>query len=51
MTNILDDFYLPLLEQEKHYLSKEYKLLQTSHFREKIALSTVHGIEDYFKNK
>ena len=28
MTNILDDFYLPLLEQEKHYLSKEYKLLK-----------------------
>ena len=26
--NILDDFYLPLLEQEKTYLSKEYKLLK-----------------------
>ena len=25
MSNVLDDFYLPLLEQEKHYLSKEYK--------------------------
>ena len=30
MTNILDDFYLPLLEQEKHYLSKEYKLLKAN---------------------
>ena len=28
MSNVLDDFYLPLLEQEKHYLSKEYKLLK-----------------------
>ena len=26
--NLLDDFYLPLLDQEKHYLSKEYKLLK-----------------------
>ena len=30
MTNVLDDFYLPLLEQEKHYLSKEYKLLKAN---------------------
>ena len=30
MTNILDDFYLPLLDQEKHYLSKEYKLLKAN---------------------
>jgi len=28
LTNLLDDFYLPLLEQEKQYLSKEYKLLK-----------------------
>ena len=26
--NLLDEFYLPLLDQEKHYLSKEYKLLK-----------------------
>ena len=30
MSNVLDDFYLPLLEQEKHYLSKEYKLLKAN---------------------
>ena len=30
MANILDDFYLPLLDQEKHYLSKEYKLLKAN---------------------
>ena len=28
--NILDDFYLPLLDQEKTYLSKEYKLLKAN---------------------
>ena len=41
MTNILDDFYLPLLEQEKHYLSKEYKLLK----KNKIDTAEFDGFE------
>ena len=41
MTNILDDFYLPLLDQEKHYLSKEYKLLK----KNKIDTAEFDGFE------
>ena len=41
MTNILDDFYLPLLDQEKHYLSKEYKLLK----KNKIDTAEFEGVE------
>ena len=39
--NILDDFYLPLLDQEKHYLSKEYKLLK----KNKIDTAEFDGFE------
>ena len=39
--NILDDFYLPLLDQEKHYLSKEYKLLK----KNKIDTAEFDGLE------
>ena len=39
--NILDDFYLPLLDQEKHYLSKEYKLLK----KNKIDTAEFEGFE------
>ena len=41
MSNVLDDFYLPLLEQEKHYLSKEYKLLK----KNKIDTAEFDGFE------
>ena len=41
MANILDDFYLPLLDQEKHYLSKEYKLLK----KNKIDTAEFDGFE------
>ena len=37
----LDDFYLPLLDQEKHYLSKEYKLLK----KNKIDTAEFDGFE------
>ena len=39
--NILDDFYLPLLDQEKTYLSKEYKLLKAN----KIDTAEFEGFE------
>ena len=39
--NLLDDFYLPLLDQEKHYLSKEYKLLK----KNKIDTAEFEGFE------
>ena len=39
--DILDDFYLPLLDQEKHYLSKEYKLLK----KNKIDTAEFDGFE------
>jgi len=39
--NVLDDFYLPLLDQEKTYLSKEYKLLK----KNKIDTAEFEGFE------
>ena len=39
--NLLDEFYLPLLDQEKHYLSKEYKLLK----KNKIDTAEFDGFE------
>jgi len=39
--NILDDFYLPLIDQEKQYLSKEYKLLK----KNKIDTAEFEGFE------
>ena len=39
--NVLDDFYLPLLDQEKTYLSKEYKLLKAN----KIDTAEFEGFE------
>jgi hypothetical protein len=39
--NILDDFYLPLLDQEKTYLSKEYKLLK----KNKVDTAEFEGFE------
>ena len=29
---------------------KEYRLLKTSQFKDKIAIGTVNGVENYFKN-